>query len=75
MFNHCKQLYRPACTTLESKVYLGSASGDVRIFAHGKQERLLGNIDMKSSIKGTPVAANGVLYIRTDRHLYAISSR
>jgi outer membrane protein assembly factor BamB len=56
----------------DGKVYLGTEDGDIAIFAHGRQKRLLATINMDEPIKTTPVAVDGVLYVMTDSHLYAI---
>jgi hypothetical protein len=47
----------------------------VFVFAHGKRERRLATVAMDAASKGTRVAANGVLYLHTGTHLYAISAR
>jgi hypothetical protein len=57
----------------DGKVYAGSRRGDFWILAAGRQKRVLATIDMGSPISSTPVAANGVLYISTQTHLYAVS--
>lgn len=59
----------------DGKVYIGNEDGDIFVFAHGKEKKLLGTIEMEHPIKGTPVAANGVLYVATEGNLYAIASK
>ena len=39
-----------------------------------KQKYLLAKIEMDECIRGTPSVANGVLYIATERNLYAIAA-
>jgi outer membrane protein assembly factor BamB len=63
----------PCC--VDGKVYLGSNDGDVHILAHGKEKKILKQIEVGEAIKTTPVVANGVLYIQTDVKLYAIASK
>ena len=46
----------------------------VHIFAHGRTKCLLNTVDMDERIRGVPVAANGVLYIATQTHLYALAN-
>jgi outer membrane protein assembly factor BamB len=58
----------------DGKVYQGNEDGDVYVFAHGREKKLLATNEMKRSVKSTPVAANGVLYIQTDSHLFAIAN-
>src|SRR5262249_39390772 len=58
---------------VDGKVYLGAQDGNVYIFAHGREKKLLGEIDMDESIFSTPVVANGVLYVTTRMKVYAIA--
>jgi outer membrane protein assembly factor BamB len=63
---------------VDGKVYLGNNDGDVYVFAHGRQKKLLNDekpIEMKRAIKSTPVVTDGTLYIMTETHLYAIASK
>jgi outer membrane protein assembly factor BamB len=57
----------------DGKVYLGTRSGAFYIFAADKQKRLLSNTQFGVPISGTATAANGVLYVATMTHLYALS--
>src|SRR5262249_20827111 len=59
---------------VDGKVYLGNEDGDVYVFAHGREKKLLATNEMKRSVKSTPVAAGGVLYVQTDSHLFAIAN-
>jgi outer membrane protein assembly factor BamB len=60
---------------VDGKIYLGNDDGTMTIFAHGKTCKQLGSVEMDSPIKGTPVVANGVLYVTTGTHLYAIAKQ
>jgi len=60
---------------VDGKVYLPTESGNVYVFTHGKEKRVLGKIDMVESMKAAPVVANGVLYLLTDKHLFAIAKK
>jgi outer membrane protein assembly factor BamB len=57
------------------KVYLGTESGDVVIFAHGKEKKLVGTIDMGEAVLSTPVVCDNVLYVMTKSKLYAIAKK
>lgn len=57
---------------IDNKVYLGTDDGTVWVFAHGKEKKLLAQNDMESSVRATPVAAHGVLYVMTENKLYAL---
>jgi outer membrane protein assembly factor BamB len=59
----------------DNKVYLPTEDGDVWIFAHGKEKRLIRRIEMEKPIRGQPVAVNGTLYLQTESVLYAIRQR
>ncbi|HLJ93518.1 MAG TPA: PQQ-binding-like beta-propeller repeat protein [Gemmataceae bacterium] len=60
---------------VDGKIYLGDEDGDVCVFAHGKEKKLLGQMPMEQPIKGTPVVANGVLYVVTDTQMFAIANK
>jgi outer membrane protein assembly factor BamB len=56
----------------DGKVYLGTRSGSFYIFAASKEKKVLSTIDLGLPISSTTVAANGVLYLATMTHLYAV---
>jgi outer membrane protein assembly factor BamB len=56
----------------DGKVYLGTRSGTFYIFAAGKVKKVLSTIDLGRPISSTAVAANGVLFVTTMTHLYAV---
>src|SRR5215216_6507931 len=58
---------------IDGKLYLGDEDGDVVILQEGKTKKVLGEINMGSSVYSTPVPANGVLYISNRNQLYALS--
>lgn len=60
---------------VDHKVYIGSQRGDFLVFAAGKEKKLLAEIDLGSSVSATAVAANGVLYVASQTHLYAVQAR
>ncbi|MEJ2108718.1 MAG: PQQ-binding-like beta-propeller repeat protein [Acidobacteriota bacterium] len=57
----------------DGKVFLGDEDGDVAVLKTGKELQEISEVRMGYSIYGTPVPANGVLYIMTSRDLYAIA--
>ncbi len=57
---------------LGNKVLVTDEDGDVAIFQHSRQQKLLKEINMQDSIYTTPVFAEGLLYIATRSKLYAI---
>lgn len=57
----------------DGKVYMGDEDGDVVVLEAGKELKKIAEINMGTSVYGTPVPANGVLYIMTRNALYAIA--
>lgn len=57
----------------DGKVYAGSRKKDFWILAHGREKKVLCTTTLDSEINGTPVAANGVLYVATMKNLYAFA--
>jgi outer membrane protein assembly factor BamB len=59
----------------DGKVYFATRRGEFLVFAASKEKKLLSETDLGSPISGSPVAANGVLYVTTMRQLYAVQNR
>jgi outer membrane protein assembly factor BamB len=62
---------------VDGHVYVGNEGGTLFVFEHGKEKKLVNQIDMKGKIRATPVAVNGVLYVVTENpcKLYAITKK
>ena len=60
---------------MDGKVYMGVDNGDLFIFKAGKEDNEPLKIDMTASMKGPPVAANGVLFVNNGSMLYAITGK
>jgi outer membrane protein assembly factor BamB len=60
---------------MDGKVYMGVDNGDLLIFKAGKVAGAPLKIDMTASMKGPPVAANGVLFVNNGSMLYAITGK
>ena len=59
----------------DGKVYFGNDGNVVTVFKHGKQKEILAEIEMPAKIRATPIVANGILYVMTERSLYAIAEK
>ena len=46
--------------------------GDVVVLQAGREEKLLAEMNMRSSVYSTPVPANGALFIATRNRLFAL---
>ncbi len=58
----------------DGKVYLGDEDGDVAVMQAGRELKKLAENTMGNAVYGTPVPANGVLYIMTRSTLYALAA-
>lgn len=56
----------------DGRVYVGTQRGEFLTFAASREKRLLAEVQLDKPISATPVAANGVLYVATMTHLYAL---
>jgi outer membrane protein assembly factor BamB len=59
----------------DGKVYIGTDKGDLFILAAGPERKVLCKANLGSPIHTTPSAANGVLYVATDSHLFAFQEK
>jgi outer membrane protein assembly factor BamB len=61
---------------VDGKVYVGDEDGDIAIFEAKKEapKEPLAEISMGSACYGSPIFANGVLYVMTKDRLYAIQN-
>ena len=58
----------------DGKVYVGTDTGDLWTFADSKELRILATTKLDSPISASAIAANGVLYVMTQRWLYAAAT-
>lgn len=57
---------------VDGKVYLGDEDGDIAVLQTGKEKKLLGEMNMGSSVYSSPVPANGALFIMNRNQLFAL---
>jgi outer membrane protein assembly factor BamB len=60
---------------IDGKVYLGDEDGDVVVLEAARQKKLLGEMNMGSSVYGTPVPANGALILMSRNQLWALAEK
>ncbi|MBI3411142.1 MAG: PQQ-binding-like beta-propeller repeat protein [Planctomycetes bacterium] len=60
---------------VDGKVLIGGEDGTIKIFATGRNEKVLAAVELDDTFQGTPVVANGVLYMVTKSKLFAIAER
>jgi outer membrane protein assembly factor BamB len=56
----------------DGKVYLGDEDGDVVVMQHGREMKIINEVNMGSSVYSTVVTAKGVMFIMTRNELFAI---
>jgi outer membrane protein assembly factor BamB len=56
----------------DGKVYVGTRGGRLWVFAAQREKRLLATVELDAPIHGSPVAANGTLYVPTLSRLFAV---
>jgi hypothetical protein len=59
----------------DGKVYVGSEERLLRILATGPEEKKLADIELDGPVYSTPVIANGVMFISTDKTLFALKGK
>ncbi len=59
---------------VDDKLYVGNEDGILTILAADKKKDVIAEIEFGAPIYSTPIVANGVLYIGTQTHLYAIGT-
>lgn len=58
----------------DGRVYVAAEGGEVLVYRAGRAGELLARNDMGEPCMATPAIADGLLILRTTRHLYAIAS-
>jgi outer membrane protein assembly factor BamB len=60
---------------VDGKVYLGDEDGDIAILAATREKKVIGEINMGSSVYCTPIPANGALFIGNRNQLFSIAEK
>jgi outer membrane protein assembly factor BamB len=58
---------------IDGKIYLGDEDGDVVVLKTGKEEAVIAETNMGSSVYSSVVPANGALFIASRNQLFALS--
>ena len=57
---------------VDGKVYVGNEDGDFVIFSSSKEKKILSQVNFGAPILSTPIVANGIMYIASQTHLFAV---
>ncbi|MFI5382133.1 MAG: PQQ-binding-like beta-propeller repeat protein [Tepidisphaerales bacterium] len=70
-WQHDAALVWSSVMVADGKVYVAARLG-LLVFAKGKEKKLMGQSKVHESMVASPAAANGVVYVVTDKYLYAL---
>ena len=56
----------------DGKVFVGDEDGDFVVLAATREKKLISETNLGSPIYSTPIVANGVMYVGTQTHLFAV---
>jgi outer membrane protein assembly factor BamB len=59
----------------DGKVYVGDGDGDIAIFKAGREKELIATHNMGAAVYGSPVMANGAMYILSLDKLFCIEEK
>jgi outer membrane protein assembly factor BamB len=57
----------------DGRIYVGDEYGDFVVLSADRQGKLISKTNLGSAVYSTPIAANGVLYVASQTHLYAVA--
>jgi outer membrane protein assembly factor BamB len=60
---------------VDEKVFAGDDNGDVQAFALQKTKKLIAKNELDAPVRAPPVFANGVLYVLTEKTLFALAQK
>ena len=57
----------------DGKIYIGDEDGDVTVLQHGKEKKVLAEMNMGNSVYATPAPAHGALFLNNRNQLFALT--
>lgn len=57
----------------DGKLYAGDEDGDFIVMAASKEKKILSETNLGAAVYGTPIVANGVIYVQSNTHLFAFA--
>jgi outer membrane protein assembly factor BamB len=58
---------------VDGKVYIGDEDGDVTVLQHGKEKKVIAEMNMGSSVYATVTPAHGVIFLNNRNQLFALA--
>jgi len=59
----------------DGKVYAGDEDGDFVVLAAAKEKRIISETNLGAPVYGTPIVANGAVYLQSNTHLFAFHDK
>lgn len=60
---------------INGRVYVADEDGDIAVFEAAKEKKLIGTMNMGSSVYATPVPAHGALFVMDRNELFALAEK
>lgn len=57
----------------DGKVYVGDEDGDFVVLAATKEKKVISETNVGAAVYGTPIVANGAVYLQSNTHLFAFA--
>ena len=57
----------------DGKLYVGDEDGDFVVLAASKDKKLISETNVGAAIYGTPIVANGAIYLQSNTHLFSFA--
>jgi outer membrane protein assembly factor BamB len=57
----------------DGKVYVGDEDGDFVVLAAAKEKKVISETNVGAAVYGTPIVANGAVYLQSNTHLFAFA--